>query len=199
MAQYPKKLRSLGVCTSAARGITTSGASNATPIVLTVAGAKFQSEERIGVFGYTGNTAANGIWTYDRINATTGNLVGSAGNGSATATKAVVAAIMDVTPFMRGHAAVAHAHLTADQIAFDGTFAVMGNKSDATDAEILASDSDDLATYFEDIATADGLAWSVPGATNDGIDEYREMKLRKWMYLNCSAYTAGGLEVDILI
>ena len=199
MSQFPKKIRSLGVCTSAARGVEISGATNATPIVATVSGAKFQAYERVGVFGVTGNTAANGIWTYDRQSATTGNLVGSVGNGSPTMTKAVIAAVMDTTPFMKGHSAVAHAHLTADQVAFDGTFAVMGNKSGSTDAEILASDEDDLATYFEDIATQDGLAWSVPGATNDGIDEYREMKLRRWMYLNCSAYTAGGLEVDVII
>lgn len=199
MAQYPKKIRSLGVMTGAARGVEISGATNATPIVATVSGAKFQAEERVGIFGVTGNTAANGIWAYDRASATTGNLVGSVGNGSPTMTKAVIAAVMDTTPFMRGHSCVMHAHLTADQVAFDGTFAVWGNKSDATDAEILASDEDDLATYFEDVATQDGLAWSVPGATNDGIDEYRETKLRRWMYAECSAYTAGGVEVDILI
>jgi len=106
---------------------------------------------------------------------------------------------MDTTPFMKGHACVLHAHLTADQVAFDGTFAVWGNMSTATDAEILASDEDDLATYFESVANSDGLEFSVPGATNDGIDEYRETKLRRWMYAECSAYTAGGVEIDVII
>lgn len=196
---FPKKIRSLGVCTGVARGMVITGASNATPIVATVTGNRFQAYERVGVFGVATNTAANGIWTYARINATTGNLVGSAGNGAATMTNAVIAAIMDVTPFMRGHSAVAHAHMTANQLPFDGTFAVMGSRLGATDAQILASNSTTLATYFEDIATADGRAFSVGGPTNDGIDEYREVKLRKWMYLNCSAHTAGGVEVDIII
>ena len=198
MPIYPVKVRNLGLCASAARGMTISAATNATPIVATLGASNhLQAEERIGVFGVTGNTAANGIWTFKRVTATTFNLVGSVGNGTATLTNAVVAAIMDRTRFMKGHAAAVHAHGSADQIAADLTFAVMGNKSDATDAEILATDATALATYFEDIATADGMAWSVPGATNDGIDEWRQMDLRRWMYLNCSAYTAGAVEVDI--
>ena len=198
--------RSLGVATSAARGIVLSSATNATPIVATLAALhgipslaqnRRNSLRRFGIFGCTGGTAINGMWSLVSTGTNTFSLQGSVGNGAVTVTNSVVAALMDDTPFMKGHAAVAMATNVADQVAADLTFAVMGNKSDATDAEILASDSTALATYFEDCAN--DVAWSVPGATNDGLTEFRNIDLRKWMYLNVSAFTAGGLEVSILV
>lgn len=201
-------VRHLGSATSQARGITISSISNASPHVATLgalhgipslaqSGESGRALRRFGIFGATGGTSANGIWTLRSTGTNTFALEGSQTNGAVTVTNAVIAAIMDSTPFMKGHSAVAIARPMADQIAFDGTFAVMGNKSDATDAEILAGSSSDLATYFEDCVS--DVAWSVPGATNDGVTEFRNVTLRKWMYLNVSAYTAGGLEVDLLI
>lgn len=192
------KCRSLGSAAAAARGLTISGATNATPIVVTLgADNRLRLGERIGVFGVTGNTGANGIWTYRYVSATTGSLDGSAGNGAATLTNAVIATINDKTPFMRNHDAVVHVAQATDQIAPDLTFAIMGNKSDATDAEILATDATALATYFEDMVSGQD-AFTVPGATNDGINEMRNVTLRRWMYLNVSAYTAGGLIANLL-
>lgn len=199
-------VRHLGSATSQARGITISSISNATPHVATLgalhgipslAQNPNNALRRYGIFGATGGTSANGIWSLRSTGTNTFALEGSQTNGAVTVTNAVIAAIMDSTPFMKGHSAVAIARPMADQIAFDGTFAVMGNKSDATDAEILAGSSSDLATYFEDCVS--DVAWSVPGATNDGITEFRNITLRRWMYMNVSAYTAGGLEVDLLI
>lgn len=198
--------RSLGVVAGATgRGITVSGISNASPHVATLgalhgipslAQNKNDALRRFGLFGSTGSAPANGIFTLRSTGTNTFALPGTTTAGAVTVTKTVIAAIMDSTPFMKGHAAVAIATNTADQVAADLTFAVMGNKSDATDAEILATDSDSLATYFEDAAT--DVAWSVPGSTNDGIAEMRNIDLRRWMYLNVSAWTAGGVEVNIL-
>lgn len=199
-------VRHLGSATSQARGITISSISNASPHVATLgalhgipslAQNPNNALRRYGIFGATGGTSANGIWSLRSTGTNTFALEGSQTNGAVTVTNAVIAAIMDSTPFMKGHSAVAIARPMADQIAFDGTFAVMGNKSDATNAEILAGSSSDLATYFEDCVS--DVAWSVPGATNDGITEFRNITLRRWMYMNVSAYTAGGLEVDLLI
>lgn len=201
------RIRSLGSANAAERGLLITSATNATPVVATITagatntGHRLKTGDRITVFGITGNTAANGMWDFTRTAATTGTLDGSKGNGSPTLTNAVVALLFDRTPFMRGHFALARAHLAADEVAADMTFAVMGNKQDAasangSDASILASDATTLSTHFEDsISTED--PFNVPGATNDGTAECRELQLRRHMYLNVSAHTAGGIEVDI--
>lgn len=199
-------VRHLGSATSQARGIVISSISNASPHVATLAALhgipsisqnKNNALRRFGIFGCTGGTSANGIWSLRSTGTNTFALEGSQTNGAVTTTNAVIAAIIDTTPFMKGHNCVAVAHPMADQIAFDGTFAVMGNMSDATDAEILATSTSGLSTYFEDCVS--DVGWSVPGPTNDGITEFRNCELRRWMYMNVSAYTAGGLEVDLLI
>jgi len=197
--------RSLGVLASAARGITVSSISNASPHVATLgalhnipslAQNPRDALRRFALFGSTGSAAANGIFSLVSTGTNTFSLPNTTTGGAVTVTNTVIAAVFDQTPFMKGHAAVAYAHRTADQLVLDGTFAVMGSKSDATDAEILASDSTTLATYFEDCIN--DVAWSVPGATNDGIDEMRNVDLRRMMYAVCSAHAAGGMELDLL-
>lgn len=196
------KVRSLGTAVAATRGITVSALSNASPVVATFnARSRVKDGERFALFGTTGNTGANGIFEIDSMEYSgyTANLKGSVGNGTATLTKTVVACVFDKTPFMKGHSAAVKVAKAVDSIAFDGTFAIMGVNDDlaaATDDAILASDSDDLATYFESVV--DGEPFTVPGATNDGSDEIREIKLRRFMYLNVSSYTAGGIDADIL-
>lgn len=198
--------RSLGKVSSAVRGITTSGISNASPHVATlaanhgipsVAQNKRDCLRRFGLFGSTGSAPANGIFTLVSTGANTFALPNTTTAGAVTVTKTVVCAIFDQSPFMKGHAAVAVAMNIADQVAADLTFLVMGNKSGSTDDEILATDSDSLATYFEDCVN--DVAWSVPGATNDGLTETRNIDLRRWMYLDVSAYTAGGIGVDLIV
>lgn len=62
-----------------------SGATNATPIVLTVPStANLATGSQVGVIGVAGNTAANGGWTITVVDATHVSLNGSAGNGAYT-------------------------------------------------------------------------------------------------------------------
>lgn len=201
--------RSLGTVIAAGRGIRLSSATSTTgtPHVLTLASLhgipslaqnSAQALRRFAVWGNTGGVTVNGIWNLVSTGTDTFRCEGSVANGTAvTVTNAVVAAVFDQTPFMRGHAAVAMATNLADQVAFDGTFTVQGSRQGATDAAILASNATNLATFFED-AVSD-VAWSVPGPTNDGTTEFRNINLRRFMYLDCSAYTAGGLEVVLLV
>ena len=60
------------------------GASNATPIVITRAGHGFIGGEIIRIVGAEGNTAANGTWGVDYIDGNTFSLQGSAGNAAWT-------------------------------------------------------------------------------------------------------------------
>jgi hypothetical protein len=215
--------RSLGSCVAGAagRGITLSSATNATPIVATLgalhgipsqtqaqSGAMFEACRRYTIFGCTGGTGINGMWSLTATGTNTFSLDGSVAPGAVTATNAVVALLMDRTPFMQGHSAVAFIRNAPDMVAIDGTFAVMGSIAGypayggnaavdgATDAEILAASSATLATYFESCVT--DVAFEVPGATNDGSFEMRNVKLRKHMYLDLSAWTAGGIVGDLL-
>lgn len=57
------------------------GASNAVPIVCSVAGHTFLNGSSVTISGVTGNTNANGTWLITGVTATTFTLVGSGGNG----------------------------------------------------------------------------------------------------------------------
>lgn len=63
---------------------TVTGATNATPIVVTSASHGLQTGTPVVVSGVLGNTAANGDFTVIRINANTFSLTGSSGNGPYT-------------------------------------------------------------------------------------------------------------------
>lgn len=58
------------------------GASNASPIVITAPGHTFLNGEYVIVAGVRGNTAANGTWIVANKTSTTFELVGSSGNGA---------------------------------------------------------------------------------------------------------------------
>lgn len=60
------------------------GATNASPIVLTSAAHGLTTGTRVTVSGVLGNTAANGTFTVTRVDADTFSLDGSTGNGSYT-------------------------------------------------------------------------------------------------------------------
>ena len=61
-------------------------ATNASPIVITQNGSPHNlvTGDKVEVYGVSGNTAANGIWTVTVINSTTFSLDGSTGNGAWT-------------------------------------------------------------------------------------------------------------------
>jgi len=66
---------------------TITGASNATPIVITCADHGFRTNERVSITGVVGNTAANNTegnpyWVVTRLNSSTFSLNGSSGSGS---------------------------------------------------------------------------------------------------------------------
>lgn len=63
---------------------TITGATNASPIVITSVGHGLQTGTRVTISGVLGNTAANGTWTITRIDADTFSLIGSTGNGAYT-------------------------------------------------------------------------------------------------------------------
>lgn len=64
--------------------VSVSGATNATPIVLTTATHSLASGDLVNVSGVGGNTAANGVWIINVLTATTFELIGSAGNAAYT-------------------------------------------------------------------------------------------------------------------
>ena len=64
------------------QGAAITGATNATPIVITSAGHNLNTGTRVTISGVTGNTAANGDWGVTVLDANTFSLNFSAGNGA---------------------------------------------------------------------------------------------------------------------
>lgn len=99
------KAKSLGSAGSAVQTLLISGATNATPIVVTfAANSGLKTGDRIAIAGITGNTGANGIWTVEYVSATTVKLLGSVGNGTYGGTPRC-AQVFDQTPLQAGHSA----------------------------------------------------------------------------------------------
>ena len=71
-------------CTIQRKGRAITGATNATPIVVTLAGHGYSNGNTTTVAGVLGNTAANGSWTLANITSDTFELVNSVGNGAYT-------------------------------------------------------------------------------------------------------------------
>lgn len=70
------------------------GATNATPIVITTGtNHNLRTGRRVRVFGVLGNTAADGTWSITRLSDTTFELDGSAGNGAYTSGGTAVSGI----------------------------------------------------------------------------------------------------------
>lgn len=100
------KAKSLGSAGSAVQMLLISGATNATPIVITVAAnSGLKTGDRLAIAGITGNTGANGVWTVEAVTATTFKLLGSVGNGTYGGSPRC-AQVFDQTPTMKGHPAV---------------------------------------------------------------------------------------------
>jgi hypothetical protein len=199
------RLQSLGCVASQANALIVAGATNATPIVVSITTApasshRLQVGQRVAIQGVTGNTGANGIWTISAQAAGTITLDGSVGNGTYGGSP-TMAVVMDKTPFMRGHSAVAYiVDGFRNQLAFDGTVIVEG--SNQTDAAWQSSPTYvDATLYGGDGNTDSQYQQAIPasGATNDGINELVQLKLFRYMRLRCSAYTAGGVKGYLLV
>ena len=72
---------SLSKLDPSASGGPITGATNASPIVITSTGHNLTSNTRVSISGVLGNTAANGDWQITVIDANTFSLTGSTGNG----------------------------------------------------------------------------------------------------------------------
>jgi hypothetical protein len=189
------KSKSIGTCTSAARGILITSGTNATPIVATVtAGHRLKNNDRIAIAGVTTLTAMNGEWTISAVGATAATLNESAGNGAFGGT-AVVSGLCDRTPFLPRHAGVVN---LADigSTAFVGT--VVLEAADSIDAtQHYYTNSSGVATAgFKDALMSGEIA--IPATTTAGIGVALEVSLSRYMTIRCTAFTSGGAHASIL-
>ena len=181
------KQRSLGTCSSAARGILITSGTNATPIVATVtAGHRLKNGDRIAIAGVTTLTAMNGDWSVSAVAATTAALDGSAGNGAFAGT-AVVAVLCDQTPFLQRHSAMFGINQPSGAV-FVGT--LVFEQADSVDAtQFYYTNSSGVATAgFKDGLKSGEIA--IPAATAGQVMQL-EVSLAKYNTLRCSAYTSG--------
>jgi hypothetical protein len=192
------KAKSIGSAGSAVDTILITGATNATPIVITVAAnSGLKSSDRLAIAGITGNTAANGEWTLEAVTATTFKLLGSVGNGVFGGTPRC-AQIFDQTPLMKGHTATLQLSgnlvgtLTLTAFESYAEFAANDNSlSGSVTAPILSSAVQGVTNTNATSASTSTKATSalVLAATNAGA-EY-EIKLPRYLHASVTAYTSG--------
>lgn len=192
------KAKSLGSAGSAVDMILISGATNATPIVITVAAnSGLKTGDRLAVSGITGNTGANGEWTLEAVTATTFKLLGSVGNGTYDGTPRA-AQIFDQTPTMKSHSGVlkiaGNLVGTVTLTAFNSyaEFAAADNSLlGAVSAPVVSSAVQGVTNTNATSASSSTVASSalVMAATNAGSDY--EIKLPKYLHATVSAYTSG--------
>lgn len=185
------KVLSLGSEGSAVQGILISGATNATPIVLTLAaGHGLKNGDRLAIAGITGNTGANGEWTLASVGATSATLLGSVGNGTYGGTPRA-AVICDTTPHMKAHSASLNLGGnmvgTVDIEAYEtyADFAAGTNNGGAIAPVMTPS----LGTNSAGSGAAPAKTTITMAATNAGA--VAEVRMAKYMRQVCTAYTSG--------
>jgi len=180
------KQRSLGTCSSAARGILITSGTNASPIVATVtAGHRLKNGDRIAIAGVTTLTAMNGDWSVSAVAATTASLDGSAGNGAFGGT-AVVAVLCDKTPFHGKVSAIAMINQPSGAV-FVGT--LVFEYADSVDATQFYNTVAGVATAGFASALQSGEI-AIPAATAGQVMSV-EVSLQRYMTMRASAYTSG--------
>jgi hypothetical protein len=192
------KAQSLGSAGSAVEMILITGATNATPIVITVAAnSGLKSGDKLAIAGITGNTAANGEWELVAVTATTFQLKGSVGNGVYGGTPRC-ARVFDQTPLMKGHSAVLQlaGNLvgTVTLTAYESLAEFTANDNSllgAVQAPILAASAQGVTNVNATSVSAATKATSavVIGVTNAG-SEY-EIKLPRYLSAVVTAFTSG--------
>jgi len=180
------KQRSLGTCSSAARGILITAGAAATPWIATVtAGHRLKNGDRIAIAGITTQVGSNGEWSVSAVGATAATMDGSSASGNYAGT-AVVAVLCDQTPFLPRHSAIAMINQPSGAV-FVGT--LVFEKADRVSA----------AGFFHDLAGVDtaGLVSAlksgeiaIPAATAGQVMAL-ELDLARYMTMRCSAYTSG--------
>lgn len=199
------KAQSLGSAGSAVDTILVTGGTNATPIVLTfAANSGLKSNDRIAVAGITGLTAANGEWTLNMLTATTGQLLGSVGNGTYGGTPRV-ARIFDQTPTMNDHSALlqimGNMVGTLTLTAFESYAEFSANDNSllgAVAAPIVSSSDQGVTNVSATSASSSTKATSalVLAATNQ--DGLYEVRLPKYLHTTVSAYTSGTVGAKVV-
>lgn len=194
------KQRSLGSAGSAVQTILITGATNATPIVITVAAnSMLRSGERIAIAGITGNTGANGIWTVEAVTATTYRLLGSVGNGTYGGTPRC-GVVFDYTPNGEGHSAQLHlaGNLVGTVLLESfGSFAEFsaGNNSllGAIDPPVSSQGNALVTNTVASSASSSTISSSsiAIAAAQEGINF--EIKLPRILRVSVSAYTSGSV------
>lgn len=192
---------SLGSAGSAAACHLITGATNATPIVITVAAnSGLKTGDRVAISGITGNTGANGEWTLDYVTATTFQLRGSVGNGTYGGSPRM-ALLFDQAPLMRNHNAVAtlggNAVATLLLEAFESydEFAAGDNsKLGSVSAPVLTSAKSFVTNTTASSASSSTIASSsiVMAATAEGVP--LPLKLPKYLRVSLSAWTSGTFD-----
>lgn len=76
---------------------TITGATNATPIVITATAHGYQTGDKVCRYNVGGNTAANGYGAITRVDADTFEIDGSVGNGAYTSGGSAVRVVNDLT------------------------------------------------------------------------------------------------------
>lgn len=191
------KTTSLGRAVAAAAGITITGATNATPIVVTLgATSGLKDADRIAVAGITGNTAANGEWSLKMLSPTTAQLVGSVGNGAFGGT-AKVAVINDITPQMAKHSnglnIAGNLVGTLDIEAYDSyaDFVAGTNASGTASAPVT---SPAVGTN----SAGSGAAPAKTTIVNPDSGMVCEVKLARYMRAVVTAFTSGTVNVEVM-
>lgn len=192
------KAKSLGSAGSAVQMLLITGGTNATPIVATfAANSGLKTGDRIAIAGITGLTAMNGEWTVNMLTATTGQLLGSVGNGAYGGTPRCCQ-VFDQTPTMKAHSAVLQmaGNLigTITLTAFESLAEFTANDnslSGAVQAPVVSSAAQGVTNTNATSASTSTKATSVivMAATNAG-SEY-EVRLPKYLHAEVTAFTSG--------
>jgi len=172
------------VSASVTSGLAITGATNATPIVVTItAGHGLVNGDRVHISGITGNTGANGEWTLEFASATTAKLLGSKGNGAYGGTP-VVNVVCDVTPFQANHRVLAaiNGNISA------GTIEIEGHPGDESSAGVL-----DTSKWVKASITGDStiLPDTTPGSSV-------EVRLYKFMRVKAATALTGSAKVNLI-
>lgn len=181
-----------------------SGATNATPIVITVAAnSGLKTGDRLAIAGITGNTGANGEWTIEAVTATTFKLLGSVGNGTYGGTPRA-AQIFDYTPNKEGASAVllmggnGVATLLLEAFGSYAEFAAGDNSLlGSVQAPVVGNAYSFVTNTNATSASSSTIASSsiVVAATAEGTP--LELKLPRYLRTSLSAYTSGTLNAMV--
>lgn len=157
-------------------GLGISGATNASPIVITTASAHgYSNGDEVLIWGVAGNTAANGVWAIDNVASSTFELVGSTGNGTYSGGTDYALNLNDyeflgditagariATSSALANKAITGGYLTANNPTFTTP------SGDAFELLVLFKDTGNVATSPLIIISGDSVSFPV---TPNGVDD----------------------------